>query len=234
LTSLPSTPVHTVGPTYSTGQQFSGQQFYNNNLREDIDEVSAINNINAMLAQATSSIRNENESLLAGLNGTRTEELKRQQMQLLEQGPKFVSDEEIERIKAKIEEDNRAIAALDIKKYDPYIPRTTTITGYGSPSLDSKLTGISEIRSEAGGLSSLTGSASSPFVPSSDFSPLPPIRSQIGMPPTTMYRHNMTSQSISGGLASMMDQPPYYSLASPPFEGQISGSHVQHNDPLGK
>ena len=32
-------------------------------------------------------------------------------------GPKFVSDEEIERIKAKIEEDNRAIAALDIKKY---------------------------------------------------------------------------------------------------------------------
>ena len=33
------------------------------------------------------------------------------------QGPKFVSDEEIERIKAKIEEDNRAIAALDIKKF---------------------------------------------------------------------------------------------------------------------
>ena len=31
------------------------------------------------------------------------------------QGPKFVSDEEIERIKAKIEEDNKAIAALDIK-----------------------------------------------------------------------------------------------------------------------
>ena len=29
-------------------------------------QVSAINNINAMLAQATSSIRNENESLLAG------------------------------------------------------------------------------------------------------------------------------------------------------------------------
>ena len=32
------------------------------------------------------------------------------------QGPKFVSDEEIERIKAKIEEDNRAIAALESKK----------------------------------------------------------------------------------------------------------------------
>ena len=48
-------------------------------------QVSAINNINAMLAQATSSIRNENESLLAGLNGTRTEELKRHQMQILEQ-----------------------------------------------------------------------------------------------------------------------------------------------------
>ena len=30
----------------------------------------------------------------------------------------------------------------------------------------------------------------------------------------------------------MMDQPPYYSLASPPFEGQVSGSHVQQNDPL--
>ena len=29
---------------------------------------------------------------------------------ILIQGPKFVSDEEIERIKAKIEEDNRAIA----------------------------------------------------------------------------------------------------------------------------
>ena len=38
-------------------------------------------------------------------------------IQNLIQGPKFVSDEEIERIKAKIEEDNRAIAALDIKKY---------------------------------------------------------------------------------------------------------------------
>lgn len=33
-----------------------------------IFQVSAINNINAMLAQATSSIRNENESLLAGKN----------------------------------------------------------------------------------------------------------------------------------------------------------------------
>ena len=87
---------------------------------------------------------------------------------------------------------------------------------------------------QAGGLSSLTGSASSHYVPSSDYSPLPPIRPQIGMPPTTMYRHNVhTSQSISGGLGSMMDQPPYYSLASPPFEGQISGSHVQQNDPLG-
>ena len=36
------------------------------------------------------------------------------------QGPKFVSDEEIERIKAKIEEDNRAIAALESKKYGEY------------------------------------------------------------------------------------------------------------------
>merc|ERR1719361_2533617 len=42
---------------------------YNNNIRDHIDEVSAINNINAMLAQATSSIRNENDSLLAGLGG---------------------------------------------------------------------------------------------------------------------------------------------------------------------
>ena len=97
-----------------------------------IFQVSAINNINAMLAQATSSIRNENESLLAGkkkiykyfhlgristlhwgsimahsvsavtlgglpafkvllhslllgLNGTRSEELKKHQMQILEQ-----------------------------------------------------------------------------------------------------------------------------------------------------
>ena len=31
-------------------------------------QVSAINNINAMLAQATSSIRNENESMQAGLH----------------------------------------------------------------------------------------------------------------------------------------------------------------------
>ena len=31
---------------------------------------------------------------------------------------------------------------------DPYVPRTTTITGYGSPSLDSKHTLISELRSE--------------------------------------------------------------------------------------
>ena len=36
------------------------------------------------------------------------------------QGPKFVSDEEIERIKAKIEEDNKAIAALDIKNERKY------------------------------------------------------------------------------------------------------------------
>ena len=54
-------------------------------------QVSAINNINAMLAQATSSIRNENESLLAGLNGTRTEELKRHQMQILEQVDRLLS-----------------------------------------------------------------------------------------------------------------------------------------------
>ena len=33
------------------------------------------------------------------------------------QGPKFVTDDEIERIKAKIEEDNRAIAALESKKF---------------------------------------------------------------------------------------------------------------------
>merc|ERR1719225_292113 len=103
-------------PVPATSSITATTQLYNNNIRDDIDEVSAINNINAMLAQATSTIRNENDSLLAGLNGSRSEEIKRQQMQLLEQGPKFVSDEEIERIKAKIEEDNRAIAALDIKK----------------------------------------------------------------------------------------------------------------------
>jgi hypothetical protein len=45
--SLPSTPVTSI----------IGGPYSNNNLR-DVDEVSAINNINAMLAQATSSIRN--------------------------------------------------------------------------------------------------------------------------------------------------------------------------------
>ena len=35
---------------------------------------------------------------------------------MLFQGPKFVTDDEIERIKAKIEEDNRAIAALENKR----------------------------------------------------------------------------------------------------------------------
>ena len=105
---------------------------------------------------------------------------------ILIQGPKFVSDEEIERIKAKIEEDNRAIAALESKKYGEYqsniydvinrelarytllvnndrveggspsdliadtvadslIPRSTTITRYDSPSLN---TINSELRSE--------------------------------------------------------------------------------------
>ena len=39
------------------------------------------------------------------------------QFTLLFQGPKFVTDDEIERIKAKIEEDNRAIAALESNKY---------------------------------------------------------------------------------------------------------------------
>jgi hypothetical protein len=92
---------------------------------------------------------------------------------LLFQGPKFVSDEEIERIKAKIEEDNKAIAALDIKnerKYGEIAPpcqaspwdppvadpvyKHTTIMGYGtgSPSLpdsSAKLcTTLSELRSE--------------------------------------------------------------------------------------
>ena len=85
---------------------------------------------------------------------------------------------------------------------------------------------------QAGGLSSLTGSASSPYIPSSDFSPLPPMRPGVGMPPNTMnptmFRHNVhTSHSISGGLAGILDQPPHYSLASPQYEGHVSSSHGQ-------
>merc|ERR1719225_2546927 len=183
-------------PVPATSSITATTQLYNNNIRDEIDEVSAINNINAMLAQATSSIRNENDSLLAGLAGVgggRTEEIKKQQMHILEQGPKFVSDEEIERIKAKIEEDNRAIAALESKKYDSFVPpRSTTITRYDSPShtINSELrsedkNGLLKHLDKEFGLSSITGSASSPYIPSSDFSPLPPLRSSAAFPPSS-------------------------------------------------
>merc|ERR1719394_1736966 len=230
-------------------------QYLNNNLgghRGDIDEVTAINNINAMLAQATSSIRNENESLhnLQGMNGQRSEEVRRQQQQLLEQrpepsdgflkyledeGPKFVSDEEIERIKAKIEEDNKAIAALDIKNADSYLPRSTTMTisRYDSPSLDSH--SKHTVNSEVGGMSSITGSASSPYIPSSDFSPLPPLRSQISLPQSvanvsSMFsRHSATTpRSLANLLGNDSTLTHYTTLAgSPLFDPPVSlPSHV--------
>merc|ERR1719361_2666356 len=224
--SQSSTPVPT------TSSITAPTALYNNNIRDDIDQVSAINNINAMLAQATSSIRNENDSLLAGLAGVgggRTEEIKKQQMHILEQGPKFVSDEEIERIKAKIEEDNRAIAALESKKYDSFVPpRSTTITRYDSPShtINSELrsedkNGLLKHLDKEFGLSSITGSASSPYIPSSDFSPLPPLRSTAGPSSSSVLaRHN---RSLTGALANILDGPlSHYSLASPSYEPQIS------------
>jgi len=236
-------------------------QYLNNNLgghRGDIDEVTAINNINAMLAQATSSIRNENESLhnLQGMNGQRSEEVRRQQQQLLEQrpepsdgflkyledeGPKFVSDEEIERIKAKIEEDNKAIAALDIKnerqKYDhPYKQSSTILGGFASPSLPDSSgkqinSTISELRSEVGGgSSSIVGSASSLHhpAPSSDFSPLPPLRTPAPPPATSLFsRHSALTSHLSAALTD--HHAPHYSMASPPFTSSgMVASYSQH------
>ena len=56
---------------------------------------------------------------------------------------------------------------------------------------------------QIGGLSSITGSASSPYIPSSDFSPLPPLRSQISVPgsvTSSMFRPGQTS--VGNGLGS--------------------------------
>ena len=56
---------------------------------------------------------------------------------------------------------------------------------------------------QIGGLSSITGSASSPYIPSSDFSPLPPLRSQISVPgsvTSSMFRPGPTS--VGNGLGS--------------------------------
>ena len=73
-----------------------------------------------------------------------------------------------------------------------------------------------------GGLSSITGSTSSPYIPSSDFSPLPPLRSTADLPSSSsvLARHN---RSLTGGLANILDGPlSHYSLASPSYEPQIS------------
>jgi len=253
MAHMPTSSYQNMPPSSYPSHQPS--QYLNNNLgghRGDIDEVTAINNINAMLAQATSSIRNENEALhnLQGMNGQRSEEVRRQQQQLLEQGPKFVSDEEIERIKAKIEEDNKAIAALDIKnerqKYDHPYKQSTILGGFASPSLPDSSgkqlnSTISELRSEVGGgSSSIVGSASSLHhpAPSSDFSPLPPLRTPAPAP--LFSRHSALTSHLS---AALTDHAPYYSMASPPYSSAgMVASYSQHTmgttggngvDPLG-
>ena len=57
---------------------------------------------------------------------------------------------------------------------------------------------------QIGGLSSITGSVSSPYIPSSDFSPLPPLRSQISVPgsvTSSMFKSNGLT-SVGNGLGS--------------------------------
>ena len=50
-----------------------------------------------------------------------------------------------------------------------------------------------------GALSSITGSASSPYIPSSDFSPLPPLRTTAGLPPSSSVLARQTNRSLTGG-----------------------------------
>ena len=88
---------------------------------------------------------------------------------------------------------------------------------------------------QIGGLSSITGSASSPYIPSSDFSPLPPLRSQISVPgsvTSSMFRPGPTSGASNGfgsrSLASMLASTSggglhessggHYTMASPLFD----------------
>ena len=76
-----------------------------------------------------------------------------------------------------------------------------------------------------GGLSSITGSASSPYIPSSDFSPLPPLRSTAGLPSASSV---VTRGAGRPGLASILDGPlGHYSLTSPSYE-----PHLSHVSPL--
>ena len=87
---------------------------------------------------------------------------------------------------------------------------------------------------QIGGLSSITGSASSPYIPSSDFSPLPPLRSQISVPGSvtgSMFKSGPTSVGNGLGsrsLASMLASSSggglhdtglsHYTMASPLFD----------------
>ena len=87
---------------------------------------------------------------------------------------------------------------------------------------------------QIGGLSSITGSASSPYIPSSDFSPLPPLRSQISVPGSvtgSMFKSGPTSVGNclgSRSLASMLASSSggglhdtglsHYTMASPLFD----------------
>ena len=76
-----------------------------------------------------------------------------------------------------------------------------------------------------GGLSSITGSASSPYIPSSDFSPLPPLRTSAAFPPSSSVLARTSSRSVTGGLTNILDGPlSHYSLASPVYEPQVGGA----------
>ena len=100
-------------------------------------------------------------------------------------------------------------------------------------------------------MSSITGSASSPYIPSSDFSPLPPLRSQISLPHSaanvsSMFsRHSATTpRSLANLLGNDSTLTHYTTLASPLFDPpppvslpHVSGSHHVatsggHVDPL--
>ena len=88
-------------------------------------------------------------------------------------------------------------------------------------------------------MSSITGSASSPYIPSSDFSPLPPLRSQISLPQSaanvsSMFsRHSATTpRSLANLLGNETTLTHYTTLAgSPMFDPPVSlpthvtGSH---------
>ena len=75
------------------------------------------------------------------------------------------------------------------------------------------------------GLSSITGSASSPYIPSSDFSPLPPLRTTAAFPPSSSVLARTSSRSLTGGLTNILDGPlSHYSLASPVYEPQVGAA----------